>query len=382
MSRVSPWWLVLAFLLLAGSLGAEHGEAEADHLALALLFAGLAAVALVAASVWPRAGVLLAGAAVLGYFGAGLVNGPIFLALPLTVLVAAQRVRAPALVPVLLPAAVMPVVGLALRAALHGAPWPEAFWECVGVLALSTGAVFGGWSLGDRGRARAERARLVATEERLRMARELHDGVGHGLAVIAMHAGVALHLTDRQEHPDEAVRRLLEAIRDASRDSLDALRAELGRLAPGETAPDRAPLRGLADIDVLLDRVRAGGLVIDVERDPALEERTSDEVGAAAYAIVQEALTNVLRHAGAGRVTLREVVADDRLVLSVEDDGAAHDDAVDGPVRDGMGLLGMRSRAERLGGTLEAGPGERGFVVRAELPLDRRPAARDQAVER
>jgi len=373
---VNPWWLVVAFLLLAGSLGAEHGQAGADHLALALLFAGLAAVAVVSASVWPRAGVVLSGAAVLGYFAAGLVNGPIFLALPLTVLVAAQRVRAPALVPVLAPVAALPVVGLALRAALHGVPWDEAFWECVGVLALSTGAAFGGWSLGDRGRARAERARLVATEERLRMARELHDGVGHGLAVIAMHAGVALHLTDRQEHPDEAIRRSLEAIRDASRDSLDALRAELGRLAPDETAPDRAPVRGLADVDVLLDRVRAGGLVIEVDRDPALP-RVPGEVGAAAYAIVQEALTNVLRHSGAGRVSLRLVVADDRLVLGVEDDGPAHD----GPVRDGLGLLGMRSRAERLGGTLEARPGERGFVVRASLPLAPRPTT-DEVAER
>lgn len=364
MSRVNPWWLVLAFLLLAGSLGAEHGRAGAGHLGLTLLFAGLAAVAVAVASVWPRSAVLLSGAAVLGYFGAGLANGPAFLALPLTVLMAAQRVRASALTPVLLPAGAMAVAGLVLRAALHDRPGSEAFWECVGVLALSIGAAFAGWSLGDRGRARAERARLVATEERLRMASELHDGVGHGLAVIAMHAGVALHLTDRQERPDPAIRTLLEGIRDASRDSLDALRVELGRLAPGDMTPDRAPARGIPDIDLLLDRLRAGGLVIDVRREPGVDS-VSAEAGAAAYAIVQEALTNVLRHSGAQRVQLEMTVREGRLVLVVADDGPVRGD----PPQEGMGLLGMRARAERIGGALAAGPGEQGFVVRAELPI-------------
>lgn len=364
MSRVNPWWLLVAFLLLAGSLGAVHGHGGADHFGLAFLFAGLAAIALVGAAVWPRLGVLLAGAAVLGYFGTGLTNGPVFLALPLTALVAAQRVRAPVLTPALAPAGALAVTGLVLRAGLHGTPWDEAFWECVGVLALSTGAAFAGWSLGDRGRARAERARLVATEERLRMARDLHDGVGHGLAVIAMHAGVALHLTDRQEQPDPAIRRLLEGIRDASRDSLGALRVELGRLNPGDMTPDRAPVRGLADIDLLLDRLRAGGLSIEVRRDGDLADRVCVEAGATAYAIVQEALTNVLRHSGAQRVQLEMTLGAGRLLLAVADDGPVHG----GPPTEGMGLAGMRARAERLGGVLSAGPGEQGFVVRAELP--------------
>jgi len=364
-SRLNPWWLIPALVILGGSLGTEHGHAGTSHLLQALLFGGLAAIALLGASVWPRVGVLLCGAAMLGYFAVGLANGPIFLALPLTTLVAAPRARARLLVPPLLVAGAIVVIGLMLRSAWHGVPWSEGFWQCVGVLALSTGAAFAGWSIGDRSRARAGRARLVATEERLRMARELHDGVGHGLAVIAMHAGVALHLIGRQEHPDEDVRRLLEAIRDASRDSLDALRAELGRLAPGDAVPDRSPARGLADVDVLLDRVRAGGLVIDVRRDPGLAERLPEDVGAASYAIVQEALTNVLRHSGAQRVELRLALEDGRLVILVEDDGPVGS----GPVSEGMGLLGMRARAERLGGVLTAGPGALGFVVRAELPV-------------
>lgn len=200
------------------------------------------------------------------------------------------------------------------------------------------------------------------------MARELHDGVGHGLAVIAMHAGVALHLTDRQEQPDPAIRRLLEGIRDASRDSLGALRVELGRLAPGDMTPDRAPARGLADVDLLLDRLRAGGLAIDVRRDSDfadLADRVGAEAGATAYAIVQEALTNVLRHADAHRVQVDLTLRDGRLVLVVADDGPVRA----APPTEGMGLLGMRARAERLGGVFTAGPGRQGFVVRADLPV-------------
>jgi len=360
---VNPWWLVLAVLIFVGSLGAQHIHAGGGHLLAAGVFGGLAGLAVVGASVWPRPALVVCAAAVLGYFAAGLANGPIFIALPVAVLVAAQRLRPRALAPALAVAGGLLVAGLALRSAVHDVSWGEGFWQCVAVLAMSTGAAVGGWSVGDRRRSQAERARLVATEERLRMARELHDGVGHGLAVIAMHAGVALHLTDRQEHPNEEIRRLLEAIRDASRDSLDALRAELGRLSPGDTTADRTPARGLADVDVLLDRVRAGGLLIDVHRDDLTD--VSDGVGTAAYAIVQEALTNVLRHAGADHVDVRLALRDGRLEVVVADDGRVREE----PVREGMGLQGMRARAERLGGTLTAGPGEHGFVVRADLPL-------------
>jgi signal transduction histidine kinase len=203
----------------------------------------------------------------------------------------------------------------------------------------------------------------AATEEQLRMARDLHDGVGHGLAVIAMQAGVALHVLDRD--PD-AARRSLEAIRDTSTEALDALRAELSTLAgPGSGSGPRTPRRGLADLAGLAERVRATGLTVDVRRSGPAVPPAVDE---AAYAIVQEALTNVLRHAGARRVAV-EIDAAEALRLTVTDDGRGPPPLTDEP-GEGMGLRGMRDRAEALGGRCSAGPGtDGGFAVAVELPL-------------
>lgn len=194
------------------------------------------------------------------------------------------------------------------------------------------------------------------------MAQDLHDGVGHGLAVIAMQSGVVLHLLDKPDVDRVAARRALQAIRETSRESLDALRAELSRLAPGATAP-RAARRGLADLDVLLDRVRAGGLTVSVEGG-VVPGSLPEAVDESAYVIVQESLTNVLRHASASRavVALRAEAA--ALVVTVTDDGKGAD------VVEGMGISGMRARAQRLGGTLEVGRAPDGFRVRAVLPRE------------
>jgi signal transduction histidine kinase len=194
------------------------------------------------------------------------------------------------------------------------------------------------------------------------MAQDLHDGVGHGLAVIAMQAGVALHVLD--EDP-VAARRSLEAIRETSRESLDALREELVRLSPvsGEAAP-RTPRNGLADLETLADRVRAGGVhvVLDGSAGPV-----PAAVDAVAYAVVQEALTNVLRHADATTAQVQLRRDGDRLEISVTDDGREASDHGGGA---GLGIPGMRSRVEALGGTLEAGPRPgNGFAVRAVLPI-------------
>lgn len=363
MSRLNPLWLLPAFIILAGSLGTEKVSHGATGIVEAFVFGALAAGALIAAAWWPRAAVVASGVFVFGYFAVGLTNGPIFLALPLTLLMAGRQSPRRELAPYAATGVVLGVAGVLVRAGVHHFGWPEGFWQCVGLGALSVVGAVVGWSLRDRASRHVEHAQLVATEERLRMARDLHDGVGHGLAVIAMHAGVALHLTDRQEQPDEAIRQSLLAIRDASRDSLDALRSELGRLAPGEAGAERTPERGLADLDVLLARVRSGGLDVEVHRDDLAT--VPGEAGAAAYAIVQEALTNVLRHSGASRVRVWLAIEGERLVVAVEDDGHVST----GPVVEGMGLRGMRARVERLGGTLGAGPRERGFVVRADLPL-------------
>jgi signal transduction histidine kinase len=187
--------------------------------------------------------------------------------------------------------------------------------------------------------------------------------------VIAMQAGVALHVLDRD--PD-AARRSLEAIRDTSTEALDALRAELSTLAGsgagsgfGPGSGPRAPRRGLADLAGLTERVRATGLAVEVRRSGPAVPAAVDE---AAYAIVQEALTNVLRHAGARRVAV-DIDAAEALRLTATDDGRGPSPRADG-AGEGMGLRGMRERAEALGGRCSAGPGaDGGFAVAVELPL-------------
>ncbi|HEY0952224.1 sensor histidine kinase, partial [Nocardioides sp.] len=258
-------------------------------------------------------------------------------------------------------APLLAAAGLVTRAAVHGRAWTETVWESIATGALCAGAAVGGWWLADRRRMRAERAELAVSEEQLRMAQELHDGVGHGLAVIAMQAGVALHVLERDP---AGARAALEAIRDTSRESLDALRAELARMSGGPAPRRAAP--GLSDLDALLDRVRAGGLLVERRGDPG---DADDRAGHAAYVVVQEALTNVLRHARASRAVVALERSGELLVVTITDDGigAAAVRGQDG----GMGIAGMRGRVEALGGTLLAGPDldAPGFRVRASIPL-------------
>src|SRR3954447_3800951 len=147
---------------------------------------------------------------------------------------------------------------------------------------------------------RAEQARRAVSEERLQMAQDVHDGVGHGLAVIAMHAGVALHVLDRDP---ERARELLTSIQATSREALDGLRADLDRWRDPDDAAARRPMPGLEDLPQLLARMRAGGLVLAERIDAGTG--VPEEVGAAAYRIVQESLTNVLRHAGGAAAQVR-----------------------------------------------------------------------------
>jgi signal transduction histidine kinase len=226
----------------------------------------------------------------------------------------------------------------------------------------------------------SEAARRVA-EERLRIARDLHDTVSHGVATITVQAATALHLLD-SGHPDglREVRAALAAIRDSSKASLAELRGTLGLLRQGGEPP--VVPGGLDRLAALLDAVRAAGVPVDlaVEGTPA---RPPADVDHAAYRILQEALTNVLRHAGpAATAAVRIGYRPDALDLAVTDDGTAGTDRwPPGPGRQGHGIAGMRERAEGLGGTLRAGPREGGgFEVVALLPM--RPAPREPAAGR
>lgn len=207
--------------------------------------------------------------------------------------------------------------------------------------------------------ARAAEQRLQA--ERLRIARDLHDVVGHNLSVIALHSGVAAEAVGRD---DDAARRALGHVREATSGTLHELRSTVRLLRGPVGGPDSAPT-GLAGVDTLAASARAAGLVVDVELD--VPAGTLDgAIDAAAYRVVQESLTNVLRHAAARRVVVSAEAGDGRLALRVADDGRGA-----GPgLVPGTGISGMRERVALLGGTLTTGdaPGG-GFVVAADLPL-------------
>jgi signal transduction histidine kinase len=212
---------------------------------------------------------------------------------------------------------------------------------------------------------REEETMRRLAEERLRIAREVHDVVGHGLAAISLQAGVAEHLLDAR--PEEA-RRSLAAIRQVSRTALDELRAEIGALRGDDDPAPRVPTPGLEALPRLVHAMRGAGLDVDVDVDlgAARAAGVPDAVQAAGYRIVQEALTNVARHAGAHvHADVRVVCGSAGLELEVVDDGAGRAAAAS----EGNGLPGMRERAAALGGRFEAGPTPgRGFRVWALLP--------------
>ncbi|MFD5830169.1 sensor histidine kinase [Lentzea sp. NPDC060358] len=197
------------------------------------------------------------------------------------------------------------------------------------------------------------RERAVISE-RLRLAQEVHDVVGHGLSVIAMQAGVALYVLDKD--PAKA-RTSLEAIRDTSREALDGLRSELDTLRG--SAP-LTPSITLADLPALASRMREAGLEVSVEVE---EVDLPPGHQLAVYRIVQESLTNVLRHSSPGvTASVRVYAVRDELVVHVTDTGAP------GGFAEGHGITGMRSRAEALGGTLRVDAAH-GFEVIARIPL-------------
>ncbi|GAA1729351.1 histidine kinase [Nonomuraea bangladeshensis] len=216
-------------------------------------------------------------------------------------------------------------------------------------------------------RTREEAARRRAGEERLRIARELHDSLTHSISVIKVQAGVAVHLARKR---GEEVPAALLAIQEASGDAMRELRATLEVLRDPAPTPEEDVPSGLDRLDDLVRRAHSIGLPTTVTVAGA-RRALPPEVDRAAYRIVQEALTNVSRHAGAAAARVRVEYADAELVVQVDDDGSAS--AGEPPVP-GTGLRGMRERVSALGGRLRTEPRpEGGFTVQAALPL-REPA--------
>jgi signal transduction histidine kinase len=359
------WWVLIVLIVsLVGTLKRdEHGYAQPT------LAAGILVVAAVLPLLWrdhlPEIALLVTGVAVGAYFAATFADGPVYLSVLLGVFALTSRRPLRAWIPYLGIALAVILVGMVVReirvdenSTLGSIGWATWF------IAVASAAAAVGTAVRNRRETHAEQVRRTATEEQLRMAQDLHDGVGHGLAVIAMQAGVALHVLDQDP---AAARRSLEAIRETSKESLDALRAELVRLSPtsGEAAP-RKPRNGLADLEVLATRVRAGGVQVLLDVQPSVVPAAVDEI---AYVVVQEALTNVLRHSGASSARVSVVRTGAGLEVTVTDDGRGT--AAPADAGEGMGIPGMRSRVEALGGRLDAGPApDRGFRVHAVVPVD------------
>jgi signal transduction histidine kinase len=362
----------VGIFVTVGTFFASQGERVArsfDAGTVALI--AIASVALAFRRRAPVPVLLAVFATVLVYELLGYANGPMWLFLVVALLNAVIRGhRWPAAVVVLLGFAIFPWLDRLLR------DGHSPSFASVAALAAWLLVLFG---VGEAIRIRRERAAETvrireeealrrASEERLRIARELHDALGHHLSLISVQAGVALHVNETL--PDE-VRGSLSAIKDASKEALTELRSVLEILRQdGERAP-RSPMSTLARLDELIAQARAAGIDVHAETEGDVRPLPFG-ADVAAYRIVQEALTNVLRHAKAHIVHVRVVYGDEALTVEVVDDGATAGVPATSGRTGGAGIAGMRERVAALGGELSAGlaPGG-GFRVMAEIPTAR-----------
>jgi signal transduction histidine kinase len=361
--------LVLAVVLtLATYFVSEHRASVRpfDAGAAALVVASSAALA--ARRTRPVAVLAAVFGIVLAYVAAGYPDGPIWLTLIIAYFTAV--VRGHRLAGVATAIAVFGIF-LLIHPLLGRGPAPSAAeiaavaaWPLV-ILAAAEAVRIRRVRAAEAARIREQEELRRASDERLRMARELHDSLGHYLSMISVQSGVALKLNPRlPSHVTES----LTAIRQASKDGLRELRSVLNILRQdGEPAP-HAPPPALARLGDLVSHAAAAGLQVRAEAVGTVRELPFG-VDQAAFRIVQEALTNVTRHAGTDTATVRVRYGDSDLVVQVDDEGRGCTDGL--PCSGGSGIAGMRERAAALGGKLHAGPrSEGGFRVIARLPLD------------
>jgi signal transduction histidine kinase len=358
--------LLVGIPQVLGSVGAGRDQLDRraiDGWALALLVT--AVLSLLARSRRPVAVLAFTAAATAAYFGMGYPHGPAFLALVVAAVNAVGRGHRRATW-ALLGGVWLAFVVLDQTVSPDPQTWPDQL-----SLLLWLGVLVG---VAELVRARGERRtelrrrqeeaqRRLASEERLRIARELHDVLAHNVSLINVQASTALHLIDQEP---ERARTALAAIKEASKETLQELRATVGALrADGEAAP-RSPTAGLARLDDLVAQSAAVGLHVDIAREGVVRPLPA-RVDLAAFRIVQEALTNVRRHSRAGAATVTLQYADRSLRIAVMDAGPAADG---GSGEEGHGVRGMRERVSALGGSLQAGArGGGGFAVTAVLPL-------------
>jgi signal transduction histidine kinase len=361
-----------AIVLAVGAVGTypagfnQPGTRAVD--ATAYVLVAVAGLSLLVRRVWPLLTLGVVGVALSTYLIMEYPYGPILFSLVVAVYTVASRLPTrPAAI-----ASAMAIVVFGPHAFLHQTNPVGlalgAFWVVVPFAVGVTVRL--GREVAERNR--AERLRDVAQEERLRVAQEVHDVVGHGLAAINMQAEIALHVLPKR--PEQAAT-ALAAISRTSKEALDELRVTLA-LVRSDAAENRLPGPGLAQLDSLVARLAGTGVPVHIEVDGERRELPA-AVDLAAYRVIQESLTNVLRHAGAARATVRIGYGEEDVSVEVTDTGRGPAGPIDG---DGQGIPGMRARVEALGGRFAAGPaGGGGFRVYAELPAPARLDAREPA---
>ena len=331
-------------------------------LSIAVMVAGL-----VVRRVFPRSGCVAVVLATTAFLAAGGPYWPALLAPALAVLGMATTLPLRGWTPWLAGLPVMMSAGFWRQP--YGGLFDPAIWPAAlfGSAAIVLPALF--WVLrrarreADAQDREVERDRYVYAE-RMRIAREVHDVVGHSLSVIHLQAGVALHVLDKRP---EQVAASLEAIRLTSKDALAELRHTLGMFRDADGADPTGPPAGLRQLDALVAPLRDAGRSVEVRISGDLGAGVPAAVDHAAYRIVQEALTNVVRHAGDSSVTIEVTLADSGLQVLVSDDGPRVDED---DLLPGNGISGMKERANAVGGRLDVRPGSRGgTVVEAILPI-------------
>jgi signal transduction histidine kinase len=363
--------IVLAWFQLVGTVRAgaqQTGDRPLDLLAVLLLLTGPIALLAVVRRHPPLA-LGITTAATLVYLLRDYPYGPVILSQVVVTVIAVVRGHRLA---AWIATGVLLALHLGLRGELRDEPW--SWGAFAGVTAWALVVLGAGEIVRVRRervltarRASEERERRQANEERLRIARELHDTVAHHMSLINMQASVALHVLDRQPEQAEVA---LTAIRDASKEGLAELRSLVAVLRDEEHTAPRTPATTLGAIDDLLSRTERTGLVVD-KVVAGSERPVPTAVDLAAYRIVQEAITNVVRHSEARHVRVLLHYGDDELGVQVDDDGRGVEVRGGTP---GSGVLGMRERAHALGGSLriEPSPDLGGTRVAAVLPLESR----------
>jgi signal transduction histidine kinase len=337
---------------------------------LAWTLMGLSATALLARRAWPLATLAGTTACFAGYLLAGYPYGPAMFPILITLYSVGDRLPLQRSIPGSSASIAVLLVALGVEGD------PQGTVSGTTRLVASAGFLLAPWTIGvmvrqrraAEGREREWAGRREADQERLHLSQEVHDVVGHGLAAINMQAAIALHVRDRR--PEQAYE-ALEAIKSTSKGALDELRRTL--LVTQTSPVDAAGFRsthstpGLGQLPDLVNRTSQSGLPVHLEMTGKRYDVPA-AVDLAGYRIVQESLTNALRHADAPAATVVVEYEPGAVVVEVTDQGKGI--ATSATIAGGRGIVGMRERATALGGELEAGPGpEGGFRVRAWLPV-------------